>query len=164
MSINSISSQTGGNLYISEIKLPKYLLDELEALGIDPSQVKSAADAKKLIQEANESNNKESFEDNSNTNSNLRERAEALAEKLNIQVSDNDTIDEILDNVNSVIDFLLNHAIRTNDESEYKKIMHLKNEAKSIEAENNGGSTAQNLVFSYMDLIANQNKAALGIK
>lgn len=167
MSINAISSAMSASVYLRDVnKLTDDIIEKLNNLGIDSNSVSSVSEANAAIKKAEESNQSDtdSADKNNGENQDLRDRAEDLADKIGVKVSENDTIDDIIDNISDVIDKMLAYAIDRNDKSLYDKYSDYKSDLNDIEADNNGGGYSGIRVFSFMEMIAEQNKYAHGIK
>lgn len=167
MSINAISSAMSASVYLRDVnKLTDDIIEKLNNLGIDPNSVSSVSEANAAIKKAEESNQSDadSTDKNNGENQDLRDKVEDLADKIGVKVSENDTIDDIIDNISDVIDKMLAYAIDRNDKSLYDKYSDYKSDLNDIEADNNGGGYSGIRVFSFMEMIAEQNKYAHGIK
>lgn len=167
MSINAISSAMSASVYLRDVnKLTDEIIEKLNNLGIDPNSVQSVSEANAAIKKAEESNQSETDANSQNNGENkeLRNKAEDLADKIGVKVSENDTIDDIIDNIKDVIEKMLSYAIDRNDKALYDKFSDYKSDLKDIEADNNGGGYSGIRVFSFMEMIAEQNKFAHGIK
>lgn len=167
MSINAISAAMSASVYVQAAgnKIPSWFLDKLVDLGINTEEVTSASQAKALISKAEES--KEETDDSSEqTDKNgesveLRRKAEDLADDLGVKVKESDTIDDIIDNIQDVIDKTMKIAIKDNDEALFNAMKAYQGDLDDIIAENNGGGISNNIVYSFMDMVAEQNKYAL---
>ncbi len=175
MTINAISSAMSVSIYLQSASksLSSDLIEKLLDLGINPSTVTSEAEATRLITEAEETDkastsDSEQEEDSSNQSTGSAElynKAVDLADKVGVRVSEGDDIDDILDKVQDVIDKMLSYAIDTNDESLYDKFQVYQSDLDDINAEMNGGGFTYSgtTVYSFMDMVAEQNKYALGL-
>lgn len=173
MTVSAISSAMSVYTYLQNSTnktLSEDLIEKLSSLGIDPSSVSSTAEALQAISEAEESSEtdteSEGDEEEGETSDEspvLRERAERLADKVGIEVSENDTIDDILDNVQDVIDKMLSYAVDKNDRAMYDKFKSYQTDLDNIQSEMNGGGFSGTAVFSFMDMVAEQNKYALNL-
>lgn len=164
MTINAISASMAANMYIAENELPRWIISKLEELGINPEGITSTGHAKELIQKAEESKSKEQNQDqDQDNNSELRKRAVELAEKTGVKVKNSDTTDDIIKNIENVLDKALKIAVSRNDEALYNTIKAYKQQLDGIIADNNGGSISNSIVYSFMDMVAQQNKYALNL-
>ncbi|MCD8024389.1 MAG: hypothetical protein LUE64_02520 [Candidatus Gastranaerophilales bacterium] len=158
MSISAISAALSASyMYGSSSQLNK-LIDKLTEDETSASSVSSASESDISV----ETEETEETEANQG-NSDLMERAKTLAQKLGIDVNDNDDLDEILDEIQIAIDELMDKAVENNDESLFNVAKGYKSELNMLIEENNGGSVSPTIVYSFMDMIAEQNKYALGI-
>lgn len=166
MSINAISSAMGASVYLRDVnKLTDDIIEKLNNLGIDPNSVSSVSEANAAISKAEESSHSESdsTDQNNGENQALRDKAEDLADKIGVKVSENDTLDDIIDNITDVIEKMITYAIDRNDKALYDKFSDYKRDLDDIEAENNGGGYSGVRLFSFMEMIAEQNKYAHGL-
>lgn len=163
MSINAISSAMAGSTYINSISsnLPNWLVDKLIDAGIDPVDVTSVYQGKKLLQEVPKVEKDVKSEEKPKDP--LMDKVLALAEKLGIKVSENDTIEDIMEYIQEVIDALMKMAIKNNDEDLFNQIQKYQNDLNGIIAEYNGGGISNSVVYSFFDMVAEQNKYALKI-
>ena len=102
MSVNAISSAMGASVYLRDVnKLTDDIIEKLNNLGIDPNSVSSVSEANSAIKKAEESNQSQAdtTDQNNGENQDLRDKAEKLADKIGVKVSENDTIDDIIDNI-----------------------------------------------------------------
>jgi len=171
MNFGIMSAAMSGSMYIQN-QIPQYLLSKMLELGLDTSNVQSASEARALIQqaEAQQKQQAQSKEDNkqgsgannsgsfSNESPVVRQKAVELAEKVGITVSQNQTIDDILNNIQNVLDKLLKAAADDNDEGLYNTIVALQRQLDSVKAEANGTTEAETKMYSFMDMLAAQNK------
>lgn len=166
MSINAISAAMSASVYIQQIgnKLPEWLIEKLVDAGIDPNDVSSISEGKKLLEETPQAPKSDSKDGAQNGESkDLREKAIDLADKLGIKVDDNDKLEDIIQYIQEVIDMVMKAAIAKNDESLFNEMQNYQSDLDGIVAEHNGGGVSNSVVYSFMDMVAEQNKYALGI-
>ena len=170
MSINGISLFAGANAYSMVNAIPEYLKHKLLEYGIDPESVSSSQEALNLIAKAKKDNqgsivNMQAHEEEGVQNeSPLLKKAKALAAKIGLQVSKNDSLEDILANIQDALNKLLALAKETNDEDLAEKILGFQHELdRLIETKNGGGEVENNSVYAVLDAIAEQNKYALGL-
>ncbi len=171
MSINNLSANAKAYYLAGQNSdLPLNIVNKLKSLGINPDEVYSINEAYNLIRQAeqnNKINNSEQLNNASNKRNNgensdvNRDEALELARKVGVKVSDNDSSEDILANLKSYIDKMLKHAIDTYDKTTYDKFSEYKKMVKDLETKEAGGTFSNVNVFSFMDMVANQNKASI---
>lgn len=157
-SIYNISAYNfaGNNQYRQKSKLSEETIRKLIALGIDIESVSSESEAKKLIEQAEKKQEKEIKKTNLSHEEQLFERLKNLARKLNIVVTDNQTIEEVFNKIRDKIEELEKNSNNSN-------INVIKAEFEIIEQEYKNVSKSGISLFSAMNIMSQNNRAALGI-
>ena len=169
MSVNGISLFAGANSYIMANAIPEYLKQKLLELGYDPESVSSKQEALNLIAKAKQDNEKEAVnfqpeQEEIQTDNPLLKKAKELAAKIGINISKEDTLENILSKIQDVLNKLLAAAKDNGDEDLAKIVLGFQHELdRIIEAKNGGGEVENNAVYAVLDAIAEQNKYALGL-
>ncbi len=171
MSINSVSQAMSASSWgVSAIRLPEDIIQKLIELGYNPNEVTTLAQAKDLIQKSenqaqnnSNSNSKQNKSDDNKDNPALYLRAKNLAQKMGLNVGSNLTLDDILSKISDESDKIMKKAVDCNDRLLFEKAKMFKSELQSLQEDVNGGGISNGIVYSYMDMIAKQNKLALGL-
>ena len=172
MSVNNLSAH--GRAYYSsasQSELPLSLINKMKSLGINPDEAGSVAEAYNLIKEAQKNQNVQNAQNSSNDetknnneeSSAARDEAVELANKIGVKVSENDSAEDIISNLKSYIEKMLSYAVDTYDKALYDKFSEYKRLLKDIEPKESGGTFSDTNVFSFMDMVAQQNKFALNL-
>lgn len=172
MSINGVSLFAGANAYLNMNVIPDVIKNRLLELGINPKDVSSLQEAYSFIngekgQYLAQLQSPVAEGENSkmgSQRSSLRDKAEALARKLGVTVEDDDTLDEIFENIQAAIYILLDEAKNRQDDALVELIKSFQHELDSLIEQQEGGSEVNNnTVYNILDAIAEQNKYALGL-
>lgn len=179
MSVNAISSAMIASVYISksQAKLPDWLVDKLLDLGIDPSNVQSAAQAQQIIRQTEKS---ESSTDSSSSSvtvaentasvsstsasdgsSTLMERLETLAKRVGVTISEDDDVETIVNNVQDAIDSLLVQAAESENALMYALLKDYQLELNYIITGLEAANAETKDTVPYIELLAQYNKAAI---
>lgn len=129
-SINS-SSSTSKVKNTSNLSFATRL--QLQALGIDETNVTSEAQAQMLIENAqsvNNTNSAQSENENNSSESTILSQAKSLASQLGVNVSDDDSIDDIINNLNEKVSDMLANA--NNDPSQIRYIQYFQDQIDSL--------------------------------
>lgn len=168
MSINSISAMSGSYStgQSSQSQLSEETKRKLQALGIDPSTVTSETQAQALIaaaqQQVQQTTNESSSQNTCcSSECELISRAKILAEKIGVQTSTNDSLENLIDKISSKITSLTS---LNNDSKAQSETNQYQNELTSIQNEYSTVSSNQNSIMTAMNLTANMNKLLLGIQ
>lgn len=172
MSVNNLSAH--GRAYYSgasQSELPLSLINKMKSLGINPDEAGSVAEAYNLIKEAQKNQNVQNAQNSSNDeaknnneeSSAARDEAVELANKIGVKVSENDSAEDIISKLKSYIEKMLSYAVDTYDKALYDKFSEYKRLLKDIETKESGGTFSDTNVFSFMDMVAQQNKFALNL-
>lgn len=163
MAINAVSSVSGAGSSssssgASSSKLSEDTKKKLKALGLDPSQYTSEAEAQAAIQEAmakqtgQKPNGADGFKQ-------VEEEAKTLAAQMGISVGNNDKLNDIMDAISSKIGEL--QASAGSDESKLAQVTDYSNKFSAISSELAQLQAAHNMTGATA--LGNYNKAALGL-
>ncbi len=141
--------------------LSESTISKLKALGINPEEVSSETEAKKIIAEE-EAKKKAEKTDNSNETKStsqeekLYERIKNLAQKIGINVNQNENINSIF----SRIEAKFNEIKDTSYNSNFNV---LKSEFEMIQQQFKDITSGESSILSAMDMISQNNIYTLGI-
>lgn len=141
--------------------LSESTISKLKALGINPEEVSSETEAKKIIAEE-EAKKKAEKTDNSNETKStsqeekLYERIKNLAQKIGINVNQNENINSIF----SRIEAKFNEIKDTSYNSNFNV---LKSEFEMIQQQFKDITSGESSILSAMDMISQNNRYTLGI-
>lgn len=141
--------------------LSESTISKLKALGINPEEVSSETEAKKIIAEE-EAKRKAKKTDNSNETKStsqeekLYERIKNLAQKIGINVNQNENINSIF----SRIEAKFNEIKDTSYNSNFNV---LKSEFEMIQQQFKDITSGESSILSAMDMISQNNRYTLGI-
>ena len=130
----------------------------LEALGIDPSNITSEAQAQIIIAqvEAAQNQNNSGREKNSSREE-LFSEAKALAQAVGVSVSSRDSLENILRNIENALN------IMAQDESQNSKVKEYKSKLSNIAQRANIAISIQQNIFNEMNMISISNRLILGL-
>jgi len=159
MSVNSITISYAAMCFSSGTTITEETRKKLLALGIDPSTVKTEAEAKQKIEEAiiskkqNNANSKSGGK-GSKSESKIISEAKILASLAGACLSMTDNTDEILDKTSDAIDKM--------DDTDPRKRL-LKERLLSLESEYASVKSSSGMLENLMSYDAVNNKIALGL-
>jgi len=171
--INSISaaSSSSENTSVKKSKISDATKRQLEALGIDASNVTSEAQAQSLI---SAKKTEQSFQnsltgktqDKSDTasqssESSLISEAKSLAEELGVSVSSDDTFDDITAAISDAIEKLMDKS--GNDPQALQRIQAYKTRLSQLNSQYSDVSTSNSNIYAAMSAQAATNKYMLGL-
>lgn len=167
-SISAISSSISTS-YITQSQSSDTLSEEtkakLIALGIDPSTVSSESEAQSLIAqaEAAEQMAEQTNEQTSSLNSeqDLISKAQELADKVGVSVSQTDSLDEMCGKISEKIENLMEQC--GTDAAKLSTLQGYSQELANINAQYTQVQTNQQSMFTAMNMISVSNKYALGL-
>ena len=167
--INSLNAGSGiGAMYsVQTNQLSEETKAKLIALGLDPSTVTSEAEAQALISqvEAMSKNDKARPQTNktqtASSEQELMTKARELTEKVGVQLSQTDTLDEMCQKISTKLEQL--GAQYANDERKIAIINDYRAELANINAKYDKVQTNQETIFAAMNMISLSNKFALGL-
>lgn len=164
-SISSLSSAQAGavSTYQNNI-LSAATKQKLEALGIDPSSVTSEAQAQALISQAEATQHQQNANSENNGGGNSSEQelmseAKSLATAVGASVSSDDTLDDIISNIDTKIQAMLNSG----DENQFKLAQGYQSQLASLSERADTVTSTQNNIFNAMNMVSVSNKYALGL-
>ena len=164
-SISSLSSaQAGAVSTYQNNTLSAATKQKLEALGIDPSSVTSEAQAQALISQAEATQHQQNANSEHNGGGNSSEQelmseAKSLATTVGASVSSDDTLDDIISNIDTKIQAMLNSG----DENQFKLAQGYQSQLASLSERADTVTSTQNNIFNAMDMVSVSNKYALGL-
>ena len=162
-SISSLSSaQAGAVSTYQNNTLSAATKQKLEALGIDPSSVTSEAQALISQAEATQHQQNANSENNGGGNSSEQElmsEAKSLATAVGASVSSDDTLDDIISNIDTKIQAMLNSG----DENQFKLAQGYQSQLASLSERADTVTSTQNNIFNAMNMVSVSNKYALGL-
>ncbi len=132
----------------------------LEALGIDPSSVTSEAQAQIIIAQAEASqrqNNSGKQQGGNTSQQQLIFEAKELARKTGTFVSEQDTLDDMLDKISKKLNSLAQNPQNA------EKVQSYQSELLSLAQRANVAVQIQENIFNTMDMISVSNKLILGL-
>ena len=149
--VNSSASTESSNL--SETTINK-----LKALGIDVSTISSESEAKKAIAEAEENNEADDkgTEQDSTDEEKLYNDIKNLARRLGISADENTNIEDTLNKISTKLEEI-------EDNSNNANLNIFQSELESLELRFKNLYSGESSILSAMDLMAENNRAALGI-
>ena len=167
--INSLS--TGSSICtmysVQTNQLSEETKAKLIALGIDPSTVTSEAEAQALISQVEAMSKTDKARPQTNkiqttsSEQELMTKARELAEKVGVQLSQTDTLDEMCQKIFTKLEQL--GAQYANDESKMAIINDYRAELANLNAKYDKVQTNQETIFATMNMISLSNKFALGL-
>lgn len=179
MSVNAISSAMAATVYIQRNSMiSEELYDKLIELGINPLYVHSDSQAKRLIENIVDKAGS-SFVNSSVTSSevsstgdvqnsaasdSVRERAEKLADKVNVNYDDSTLLEDLIEDIQDAIDELLVKSAKYNDEGLYDIAEGYMSELNEIIKDVPYAPVSEETVYSFMELLGQYNKQALNIE
>ncbi|MFQ8626285.1 MAG: hypothetical protein ACLSA2_07375 [Candidatus Gastranaerophilaceae bacterium] len=164
-SISSLSSaQAGAVSTYQNNTLSAATKQKLEALGIDPSSVTSEAQAQALISQAEATQHQQNANSENNGGGNSSEQelmseAKSLATAVGASVSSDDTLDDIISNIDTKIQAMLNSG----DENQFKLAQGYQSQLASLSERADTVTSTQNNIFNAMNMVSVSNKYALGL-
>ncbi|CCY63294.1 unknown [Clostridium sp. CAG:967] len=164
-SISSLSSaQAGAVSTYQNNTLSAATKQKLEALGIDPSSVTSEAQAQALISQAEATQHQQNANSENNGGGNSSEQelmseAKSLATAVGASVSSDDTLDDIINNIDTKIQAMLNSG----DENQFKLAQGYQSQLASLSERADTVTSTQNNIFNAMNMVSVSNKYALGL-
>ena len=164
-SISSLSSaQAGAVSTYQNNTLSAATKQKLEALGIDPSSATSEAQAQALISQAEATQHQQNANSENNGGGNSSEQelmseAKSLATAVGASVSSDDTLDDIINNIDTKIQAMLNSG----DENQFKLAQGYQSQLASLSERADTVTSTQNNIFNAMNMVSVSNKYALGL-
>ena len=164
-SISSLSSaQAGAVSTYQNNTLSAATKQKLEALGIDPSSVTSEAQAQALSSQAEATQHQQNANSENNGGGNSSEQelmseAKSLATAVGASVSSDDTLDDIISNIDTKIQAMLNSG----DENQFKLAQGYQSQLASLSERADTVTSTQNNIFNAMNMVSVSNKYALGL-
>lgn len=164
-SINSINA--GGNAASETVtKKQSQLSDstkkELEALGIPATDGMTEAEAQQKITQAKQEKQQQNGQQQGYSSEfEIKADAKSLAEELGISVSDDADISDILNEIGTEIEALLDTA--ENNPSVLSKVCDYFNKLSNLDVEYDNMVALQSNYENAMNMIAENNKIALGL-
>ncbi len=164
-SISSLSSaQAGAVSTYQNNTLSAATKQKLEALGIDPSSVTSEAQAQALISQAEATQHQQNANSENNGGGNSSEQelmseAKSLATAVGASVSSDDTLDDIISNIDTKIQAMLNSG----DENQFKLAQGYQSQLANLSERADTVTSTQNNIFNAMNMVSVSNKYALGL-
>lgn len=164
MSMDGVSSFGIYSVSGQHSRLSESTKRKLQALGIDPTSVTSEIQAQTLInaaqqkQQVQKATNESNSKNTCSSELELISRAKALATKMGVSVSSNESLTDILSNLSSKISSLSGQK-----DADTKELQQYQAELSSIQNEYSSVKQNQNSMYTAMNLTANMNKFALGL-
>ena len=158
------SAQAGAVSTYQNNTLSAATKQKLEALGIDPSSVTSEAQAQALISQAEATQHQQNANSENNGGGNSSEQelmseAKSLATAVGASVSSDDTLDDIINNIDTKIQAMLNSG----DENQFKLAQGYQSQLASLSERADTVTSTQNNIFNAMNMVSVSNKYALGL-
>lgn len=141
--------------------LSESTIAKLKALGINPEEVSSETEAKKIIAEENSKKKVEKADNSNETKSTsqeekLYERIKNLADKIGINVNQNENINSIFSRIEAKFNEIKENSYNSNYNI-------LKSEFEMIQQQFKDITTGESSILSAMDMISQNNRSTLGI-
>lgn len=141
--------------------LSESTIAKLKALGINPEEVSSETEAKKIIAEENSKKKAEKADNSNETKSTsqeekLYERIKNLADKIGINVNQNENINSIFSRIEAKFNEIKENSYNSNYNI-------LKSEFEMIQQQFKDITTGESSILSAMDMISQNNRSTLGI-
>lgn len=159
--ISSVSSaQATAVASYKKDELSNSTKQKLEALGIDPSNVTSEAQALSLIARAEASQQQQNSGQQQGGNSSEQQlitEAKELATSVGANISGRDDLEDIISKISEKI------QIMAEDPSKAKEAAAYQSQLASISARADSIESTQNNIFNAMNMISVSNKYALGL-
>ena len=165
-SISAISSSISSS-YITQSSdtLSEETKAKLTALGIDPSTVSSESEAQSIIAQAEAAAQieEQSGEQASSSSSeqDLISKAQELADKVGVSLSQNDSLDEMCGKISAKIESLTEQC--GTDAAKLSTLQGYSQELANINAQYAQVQTNQQNMFAAMNMLSVSNKYALGL-
>lgn len=164
-SISSISNISSSYITQSQSStLSEETKSKLLALGIDPSTVSSETEAQSIIAqaEASEQMNEQSNEQAaSSSEQDLISKAQELADKVGVSVSQTDSLDDMCNKISTKIESLTEQC--GTDAAKLSTLQGYSQELAAINSQYVQIQANQDNMFTAMDMISVSNKYALGL-
>lgn len=159
-SISAVSASATSNTSSSSsssTKLTDATKAQLEALGIDTTNITTEADGQAALKaaEANKETAKMSQASNPSEDS-IKTDAKSLASELGVSISDDDTTDDILDKISSAISQLREAA--GDDQTKLAEVEKYQDEYDTISGDYTNMQTSQAQLTNSMSGLASYNK------
>lgn len=141
--------------------LSESTITKLKALGINPEEVSSETEAKKIIAEENSKKKAEKADNSNETKSKsqeekLYERIKNLADKIGINVNQNENINSIFSRIEAKFNEIKENSYNSNYNI-------LKSEFEMIQQQFKDITSGESSILSAMDMISQNNRSTLGI-
>lgn len=166
----SISSINAGSTSASEQLTKKSTLSsttksQLEALGISATDGMTEAEAQAKIsqakQEKDAQNQNQSNQGNNSSETEILADAKSLASSMGISVASDADISEILDDIETELEAMLEEA--EGNPAMLSQLSSYLSELTSLDDRYDTLQTAQNSMYSAMNMVSTNNKIALGL-
>lgn len=158
-SISSINQAISITAYKGD-ELSTTIKMRLEALGIDPSSVTSESQAQILIAQAEAARNQNNSRQQQGGNSSQQQlisEAKALAQKVGTNVSSQDSLIDIIDNISETLQTM------GKDPAKAKLVGQYQSELTELAQKADVTINTQQNIFNTMDMISVSNKLILGL-
>lgn len=141
--------------------LSESTIAKLKALGINPEEVSSETEAKKIIAEEEAKKKAEKTDNLNETKSTsqeekLYERIKNLAQKIGINVNQNENINSIFSRIEAKFSEIKENSYNSN-------FNILKSEFEMIQQQFKDITSGESSILSAMDMISQNNRSTLGI-
>lgn len=157
VSLNSASSSSSS----SASTLSDATKAKLKALGLNPSDYKTEAEAQSAITQAQaqETVKKEHDARNSATEQSIKMEAQSLAAELNVDISNTDTMDDIITKLTDAISSIdgSSDTTKANQANAYQQ------QLQSISQEYQNFTSSQSMLSNSLSAMAAYNKVAHGL-
>jgi hypothetical protein len=158
VSSSSVSS-TSSNSSSSENSTLKKLKEQLQALGVDVSNITTVAQAQQKLSEVQNSQSGSKKPQGNSSMDTIITNVKSLASKIGVELSDNDKPDDMMDKISTKISELT--ASAGTDETKKSEASAYETEYKTLNDELNQAKSAMNMTGATA--LGNYNKAALGL-
>lgn len=159
-SVSSSSSTSSSSSSSSSSALSQETIDKLKALGLDPSQYSSEAEAQQAITDAQQKQDaQKSGGSGSSSLSTIKTEVEELASSMGISVGNSDKISDIMQNISDKISELQSSA--GSDESKQTQVTGYNDQYTTISNELAQLEASRSMTGA--NALANYNKASLGL-
>lgn len=157
ISLNSASNNSSS----SASTLSDATKAKLKALGLNPSDYKTEAEAQSAITQAQtqEAARKEHDAQNNATEQSIKMEAESLAAELNVNISNTDTMDDIINKLTDAV----SSVNGSSDPTKANQANAYQQQLQSISQEYENFTKSQSMLSNSLSAMAAYNKVAHGL-
>lgn len=163
-SVSSTSSAMNSALAHKTSHLSETTKAQLEALGITVTDGMTEAEAKQKIAEVQaqrEAQNDNQQQQGNSSESEILSDAKSLASQVGVSVSSDADVSEILDDIGSRLEAMIEEA--NNNPAELSQIASYFSQLTSLNDKYDSVQSSQNSLYAAMNMVSTSNKIALGL-